>query len=92
MRTAEAIALIEIPMINEMIAMVNVAIEMIAMAEKEAGMVQNTDQWTRIMTTTMLMVQEEVAAPIWTMDIMVQEEEAMVQEAASTEETLVVQK
>ena len=43
MRTAEAIALIEIPMINEMIAMVNVAIEMIAMAEKEAGMVQNTD-------------------------------------------------
>ena len=40
----------------------------------------------------MLMVQEEVAAPIGTMDIMVQEEEAMVQEAASTEETLVVQK
>ena len=47
----------------------------------------------------MLMVQEEVAAPIGTMDIMVQEEEAMVQEeeamvqeAASTEETLIVQK
>ena len=43
MRTTEAIALIEIPMINEMIAMANGAIAMITMAEKEAGMVQNTD-------------------------------------------------